>query len=66
MILKAARETGIEFTVPLHLLNPYWALDVLMPMKRRVELLLKRNEMSKVIIKLPADTKEYSLDVIGN
>ena len=36
MMIKAARDDGIEFSVPLHLLCPYFALDLLMPMKRLV------------------------------
>lgn len=63
MILKSASSDPIEFTVPLHLLHPYWSLDVLMPMKHLVEFHLKRNQMSKVIIKKESDNETYSLDV---
>ena len=63
MILNAAISDPVEFTVPLHLIHPFWCLDVIMPMKHLVELHLRRNQMSKVIIKKESDNETYSLDV---
>ena len=63
LILKNARDDGIEYTVPLRFLSRYFAINALIPMKRLGGLTFTMNPPSKVFIKEPSDTNAYSLSI---